>query len=101
MAIWASKLNVPKNKKAVEARVRLLETFLQAEMENMIVGSMVAATRLSEKWGLVVDWHEFSEVLSGMEMKGLARHKGFSFGRVAKYYIIPADQLAERPFDGA
>lgn len=95
MAIWATKLNEAKFYKAKAARVRMLETFLQTEMENMIVSSLVAATALSEKWGLVVDWHEFSDVLAGMEAKGLAETAGIAHNRVQRYRIIPQLSAAD------
>ena len=67
MIILTSNVMQVKGTRERIARDRLLETFLQTEMIGRIVDAISATQALAEKWGLLVDWHEFAPLLDRVE----------------------------------
>lgn len=92
------RLERPKNAVEIKARKKLLQDYLQAKHASQLVTAIEAGLMMSRHWGLLVDWHEFSEVLLEMEATGKAIHRGSSRERMTKYYIPTKDELKTKVF---
>ena len=65
---------------------QICRAFLELQ-KGSVLDAMEAMLRMSDQWGVRVDWHEFSDALDEMVRYDMATVVGLGAGRFVEYLI--------------